>query len=152
MFDVITVGSGTVDVFVETGSKLFKKAMVKKEHGCVLVPFGSKIVIDELRFNIGGGGTNTAVALQRLGLKTAWLGKIGSDENSENILKLLKKEKVSTKLVCSDDKGAGYSVILDAEGYDRTILTYKGSNNDLRFDDINIRKLKTRWLYLQDLF
>jgi len=151
MFDVITVGSGTVDVFVETGSKLFRKAKVRKEHGCVLVPFGSKVVIDELRFDIGGGGTNTAVALRRLGLKVAWLGKIGNDDNSKNILKLLKKEKINTKFVYKNEKGSGYSVILDAEGHDRTILTYKGSNNDLSFNEINLRKLKTRWLYFSSM-
>ena len=151
MFDVITVGSGTMDVFMETGSKLFTKNNVKEEHGGVVVPFGSKIVVDEMRSDIGGGGTNTAVALARLGLRVAWLGKMSHDKDSKIILDLMKKENVSTKLVYKDDKGAGFSVILDAEGHDRTILAYKGSNNNLLFDEINLKKLRTKWLYFSSM-
>mgnify|MGYP006282863615 CR=1 FL=1 len=148
MFDVITIGSGTVDVFVETGDKLFRKAKGKKG---VVVPFGSKIVVEDVRFDIGGGGTNTAVALKRLGLKTAWLGCVGEDENSEHIIKLLKKEKVNTKFISKCNKSAGYSVILDAEGHDRTILAHKGSNNELEQKHINFKKLKTRWFYFSSM-
>lgn len=151
MFDVITVGSGTVDVFMETGSKLFTKESVKKEHGGVVVPFGSKIVVDDLRFDVGGGGTNTAVTLKKLGLNVAWLGKVGNDRDSKTILNLMKKEKVNTKLVCKDSQKAGFSVILDAEGHDRTILAYKGSNNNLAFDEIKLKKLKTKWFYFSSM-
>ena len=30
----------------------------------------------------------------------------------------------------------GYSVILDSKGGERTILTYKGANNTIKFKDI----------------
>jgi hypothetical protein len=53
MYDIITIGSATVDAFVNTGSRLFKG--VKKNY--VRVPFGSKILVKELRFDVGGGGT-----------------------------------------------------------------------------------------------
>ena len=86
MYDVITVGSATVDAFVNTGSKLFQKSPLKNY---VKVPFGSKILIDQLKFEIGGGGTNTAVALSRLGLKTAYIGSIGLGNNSQRVINLL---------------------------------------------------------------
>jgi ribokinase len=142
MFDVITVGSATVDAFVQTGNKLFRGS-----NGIVKVPFGSKIAIDDIFFDIGGGGTNTAVALARLGLKVAFLGKIGKDYNSEKVLELLRKEKVDTSLVKRGNEGTGFSVILDAYRHDRTILTFKGSNNGLDFGEIPLGSLKTKWFY-----
>ena len=149
MYDIITVGSATVDIFMDTGSKLFQKADAK---GHVRVPFGSKILIESLRMDTGGGGTNTATAFSRLGLKTGYIGKIGTGENSERVLAWLKKENVSTEFVSkSKSSRTGLSVILDAKGRDRTILAYKGSNDDLRWSDINESKLKTRWIYLCSL-
>ena len=93
MYDVITVGSATVDAFVDTENKLF---IGKKR---IHVPFGSKLLIKDLRFDIGGGGTNCAVAFSRLGLKTGYVGKIGVGTNSQRIVNLLKKEKISLSLV-----------------------------------------------------
>ena len=144
MFDVITVGSATIDAFATTD----KKFATKKNYE---FPVGSKILIQELRFLTGGGGTNTAVALSRLGLRTAYLGKIGKGSNSELILNELKKEKIDTSLVCRENSRTGYSIILDAKGHDRTILTYKGSINDLRYREIDKSKLKTKWFYFSSM-
>jgi ribokinase len=144
VFDVVTVGSATVDAFVRTGNKLFGKA---HRNNCVMVPFGSKILVDDLRFEIGGGGTNTAVALSRLGLKAAYLGSVGVGNNSSMVLGLLKKEKVDTSLVQSGEGRTGFSVILDASGHDRTILTFKGNNDKLDFSRIPKQRLKAKWFY-----
>ena len=148
MFDVVTVGSATVDAFVNTGSKLFKKSRFKQS---VSVPFGSKIVIDDLKFHIGGGGTNTAVALSRLGFKTAYIGSVGLGTNSSRVLSLLKKEKVDTSFVQREEGRTGFSIILDAYGHDRTILTFKGNNDQLDFDKIDKSKLNTKWFYFSSL-
>ncbi len=147
MYDVITVGSATVDVFAHTKySELVKIMDDKKEIDLLAYPTGSKILIKELRFTTGGGGTNTAVALSRLGHKVGFLGKLGCDENSDFVLSKLKKEKVDFLGVCGKEIG-GYSVILDSIEHDRTILAYKGANDTLRFKEINLSKLKTKWFY-----
>ena len=147
MYDVITVGSATVDVFAKTRfSELIKIIDPKGETDFLAFPSGSKILIDELEFTTGGGGTNTAVALSRLGHKVGFIGKLGTGTNSDFIYKNLKKEKI--KLLCAHGKGhAGYSVILDTLEHDRTILTYKGINDELRHEDIPYKKLKTKWFY-----
>jgi ribokinase len=148
LYDVITVGSGTVDAFVNTGSKLFGKPTIRSH---IKVPFGSKIAVDSIEFHIGGGGTNTAVSFSRLGLKVAFIGSLGNCENANRILELLKKEKISTELVQMNKGESGYSVILDAKGRDRTILTYKGNNDFLNFNKINKKKLKTKWFYFSSM-
>ena len=71
MYDIITVGGSTVDVFVKTSMKNVKIANLPEHDVCY--PVGSKILIDDLHFDTGGGGTNTAVAFARLGFRTGWL-------------------------------------------------------------------------------
>ncbi|MBW2987127.1 carbohydrate kinase family protein [Candidatus Woesearchaeota archaeon] len=137
MFDVICVGGANVDVFVDTENRLFQD----KKKGLVHVPFGSKILIKKMRFDTGGGASNTAVAFSRLGLKTGVMGNIGKDDNSEQIRSALEKEKIDTSMLVQRGH-SGYSVILDAYGHDRTILVHKGSNDDLKYKDIKISKIK----------
>ncbi|MBI2134566.1 carbohydrate kinase family protein [Candidatus Woesearchaeota archaeon] len=148
MFDVITVGSATVDVFVRTEFC----EMLKGRERCVAYPVGSKILIDELILTTGGGGTNAAVALSRLGHKAAFLGKIGKFENSHRVMLDLQKDHVNTSLIVrKKNSRTGYSVILDSVKHDRTILVFRGSNNDLRFNEIKPSKLKTKWFYFSTM-
>ena len=147
MYDVITVGSATLDVFARTHfSELIKIINPKGETDLLAFPTGSKILIDELEFTTGGGGTNTAVALSRLGHKVAFVGKLGNDANSEFIRKNLKKEKID--LLCVYGKGMpGYAVILDTLEHDRTILVHKGISDELSFREVSHKKLNTKWFY-----
>ena len=151
MYDVITVGSATIDVFARTNfSELIKIIDPKEETDLLAFPSGSKILIDELEFTVGGGGTNTAVAFSRLGHKVAFVGKLGQGTNSDFIHKNLKKEKID--LLCAHGKGhAGYSLILDTLEHDRTILAYKGINDDLSHKDIPYKKLKAKWFYFSSM-
>ena len=149
MYDVITVGSATIDVFLRTeSSKMIKEQGIDY----AAYPTGSKILIEELILTTGGGGTNTAVSLARLGHKVAFLGKIGTKHNSHRILSELKKEKVDTSLIVSK-KGSrtGYSVILDCIKHDRVILNFSGSNNDLSFNEIKSNKLNASWFYFSSM-
>ncbi|MDD5086467.1 MAG: carbohydrate kinase family protein [Candidatus Nanoarchaeia archaeon] len=150
MYDVITVGSATVDVFADTKSKLIKIKTSSSEEDLIAYPSGSKILIKDLRFTIGGGGTNTAVSLSRLGHKVAYVGKIGKDENGKKVIELLKKEKVDFIGKLSDEM-TGYSVILDSIEHDRTILTYKGANNNLNFSELDCKKMNTKWFYFSSM-
>jgi len=145
MYDIITIGSGTVDAFIDTENKLFTGKKKMK------IPFGSKILIENMHFDSGGGGTNTAVAFSRLGFKTAWIGSIGESHNSQRIIEQMRKEKVDTRFVKRKRGRTGFSVILDAAGHERTILAFKGSNDNLLLNDVPFRKLKTKWMYLSSM-
>lgn len=142
MYDVITVGSATVDVFVDTGNKLFKE-----DENCLSIPFGAKFLVSNIHFDTGGGGTNTGGALARLGLKVAMIGKIGDDHNSEMILRHLSELNCDTSLIVRGNGPSDYSIILDAAGRDRTILTHKRMNDLLHYRELDISRIKTRWFY-----
>ncbi len=142
-FDIITFGSAVVDVFVHT-----EVAEKNKE---ICYPTGGKILINELRFDIGGGGTNAAVAFGRFGLKTGCISGVGNDENGHKILNLLKKENIKFLGKIHKNKMSGYSIILDSKGGERTILTYKGVNNDIDFEELKLKELETKWIYYSAL-
>jgi ribokinase len=140
-FDVVSFGSAVVDVFVGTD--------VSEEKGFMNYPVGGKILINDLKFDIGGAGTNTAVAFSRLGFKTGCISELGNDENGKKIIELLHKEKVKYLGKVVEGELSGYSVILDSKGGERTILTYKGANDEITLSDI--RRFKTKWLYYSSL-
>jgi len=150
MYDVITVGSATVDALAQT--EFCEMIHDKKNKECIAYPVGAKILMEELILTVGGGGTNTAVSLARLGHKVAFLGKIGSKYNSKRVIQQLKNEKVDTSLIIRSKTGrTGYSIVLDSKKHDRTILVFRGSNNDLGFNEINLKKLKTKWFYFSSM-
>ena len=140
-FDVVSFGSAVIDVFIGTD--------VYEEKNFISYPVGGKILIKDLKFDIGGGGTNTAVAFSRLGFKTGCICEIGDDGNGAKILELLKKEKVKFLGKTEKNSKSGYSIILDSKGGERTILTYKGVNDEISPGDI--RRFKTKWLYFSSL-
>ena len=153
MYDVITVGSNTLDAFVRTDAKpirVHKPGDNKKNDKlCLAYPLGAKILITNLDFHLGGGGTNTAATFKKLGFKIAYLGKIGHDENGVKILHEL--NKLNIEFIGSFGKSSGYSVILDSIAHDRTILTHKGSNDNFRYGEVDKTKLKTNWFYFSSM-
>ncbi len=109
------------------------------------MPTGAKIVINDFNCDVGGGGTNTAVAFSRLGLKTGYLGIIGDDRNGDMVMDCLRKEKVK---FLGERKGInGVSVVIDGDKRNRTVLTHKAANNDLS----KYPRIKTKWLYFSSM-
>ncbi len=165
MYDIITFGSATKDIILK--SKAFKvtkdlpaqagdKDFVTGEGICLSL--GSKIDVEDIKFNSGGGGTNTTATFAKQGFKTAFCGVVGDDEAGKEIIDELKRLKVETSLVSkTKEKVTNYSVIISSEGDlpaqagDRTILAYRGASDALDKDNIPWNKLKTKWIYLAPL-
>ncbi len=144
------MGSNTVDIFAHTSnSELIDIKSTNGHEEFISYPVGSKILITKMLHNIGGNGANTSVCFSRLGLKTAYLGKIGKDVNGKHILKELKNENIA--FIGSRGEESGFSIILDSIEDDRTILGFKGCNNNLKFSEINKSKLKAKWFYLTSM-
>ena len=140
-FDVVSFGGAVVDCFLNTG--------VGETHGKICYNSGEKILVKDLKFDVGGGAKNTAAAFSRLGLKTGCVIKVGDDENGRKILRCLKDEKVKLLGKVEKNSNSGFSVILDSREYERTILTFKGSNDQIEMNDI--KHFRTKWLYLSSL-
>ncbi|MFO1433980.1 MAG: PfkB family carbohydrate kinase [Candidatus Competibacteraceae bacterium] len=124
---VIVVGSVCMDAFIETESKI---SHGRKEE-VISFPLGSKVIAKKITFFIGGGGANASITFARQGFKTALIGRIGSDTRGYKIINWLHKNKITFFGQVDRQNGSGYSVILDTQTDDHTILTFKGSNDYL---------------------
>src|SRR3989339_358065 len=118
VFDIVTFGSAFVDT------------EFNKKTGSFSYPAGEKILVEDLKSDIGGGATNVAVAFARFGFNTGCICKVGEDNDGKEIIDLLKKEKVKFLGSISKER-TGHSIILDSKGEDRTILTYKGPGKNI---------------------
>ena len=128
----MSFGSAVVDAFVST----------KQEGKKIEYKVGAKILVDDLKFDVGGGATNTSVAFARLGLKAGCVCNVGDDNNGDDVLGVLSKEGV--EFLGKRVRGkTGYSVILDSKGGARTILTYKGPGNFVK----RVKEFDSKWLY-----
>ena len=152
-FDIITLGSATIDYFVYTDAELVEIKNINSDKELLAYPLGSKILIKNLHVFTGGGGTNTAVGFSRLGLKTAYIGNIGLDDHASKILKELKTEKVRFLGTKDTEHKTGFSIILDSFADDRTILVYKGANDFLDFNRIkpNLQNVDAKAIYVSSL-
>lgn len=149
MFDIVTVGSAVSDIFVQAapGTSRFEK---HTDHEDVCYHIGSKILVQDVQVETGGGGTNTAVAFARLGFKTGFIGKIGDDSGSQSLLEDLKKEGVT--FLGKQTRGKmGLSIVLTGLHHDRTILTYKGVNNFLETKELKMEARKTKRYYFSSM-
>jgi sugar/nucleoside kinase (ribokinase family) len=144
MFDVITFGSGTKDVFFE-----IKDDFTTDQENNICFSLGSKININKMKLASGGGGTNVAVGLAKQGFFVSYCGKIGNDSAGYQIIKELEKNKVDTRFVSvSSEKPTNYSVVLGVPNKDRTIFVYRGASGEHNRNDFPIRKLNARWFYI----
>jgi sugar/nucleoside kinase (ribokinase family) len=153
LFDIITIGSATRDVFLSSeGFKVVKDSdFATGQAECF--GLGSKIEIKKILFTTGGGGTNAAVTFARQGLKTCCIGAIGNDNNGNDIVEELKKESVNTDYFQKSEDGelTAYSVILVNPNGERTILSYKGEGQNFKVDKIPFDKFKAGWAFLDSL-
>ena len=80
MYDFITIGSATIDAFVECDEADIVSVSTKNaKTEFMAYPYGAKMEIDSFRTAVGGGGLNAAANLANLGYKTSAIFKIGED-------------------------------------------------------------------------
>ena len=151
MFDIVTIGSATRDVFLRAEGFELREHTDSPTGIEQCFPFGSKIEVKEITFATGGGGTNTAVTFARQGLKTACICLVAGDIAGNEILAELKKEGVDTSnFQIKKDGRTAYSVVLVHPNAERTILSYKGEGQHIS-SEIPFEKIKTKWLFLDSL-
>lgn len=141
MFDIISIGSATFDLFLKSSS-----FPVERKH------IGGKIEVDERLMSSGGGGSNAAAGFARLGLATACVARFGDDLFGKFVLEDLKKENFDQKyLIEKKDDSTDYSTILVNPDGSRTILVHRGKT---RIDQSVFPWTaleETKWLYIASI-
>lgn len=154
MFDVITIGSATMDVFVECDDANIVSVRKKdKNTEFMSYPYGSKLEITAFDSQIGGGGLNTAMNFANLGFKTGAIFKVGDDIYSKGIFSAFENKNVDLSNVIQDKSlSTGFSIILTSFEGDRTVLAHRGANALIRENEINFDAIKnSKLLYIAPL-
>jgi len=137
---VLCVGSAALDHFLT----------IEQSHEKIKA--GDKVLVKSLERHSGGGATNSAIALSRLGIKTKILTKLGKDHDADFILRELQEHKVKNICLHRSNKPTDFSsVIYSEKDKDRVIYVHKGASTDLQVHDFKSADLKTEWIYLATL-
>ena len=155
MYDVITIGSATRDVFIEPSEKetyIEKNSKYKTGEG-ICFDLGSKIDVPDIHFKTGGSAVNTAITFANQGLRVAALCKVGKDTRGKSIVKRLKDARVETKFITEDKNNfTAYSIIMVAASR-RTIFVHRGATEHLCCDEpVPYADIKdAKWFYITNL-
>ena len=150
MFDVLTIGSALVDIFISssdfelqhTGDGIFLCQM-----------YGAKIEVDGFNVQTGGGAGNVAVGLARAGFSVAAIAELGKDSLAKLVLEDLRKDHVDCEYIIHERKEqTGGSVILVGQDGGRTVMVHRGASSQLDPADIPARAIeRTSWLHLSSV-
>lgn len=113
-----------------------------------------EVFVSDLKLFSGGAAANTAYACGKLGLKSAFIGKLGSNDTfGFKIVKDFEAANVNTSMIkYSYEQGTGSAYIVLNEEGDRRIYAYSGAANHLSQDDINEKEIQsTKIIYLSSL-
>ena len=149
MFDIITIGGASRDVFYLTREG---KVINDLAHHQKLIAFeyGAKIIPEKTEFSYGGGGANTALSFAKMGLHTASIMNIGVEGTGSLVVKELEAAGVSCEHITRDKVNhTALSTIVSLPGEDHTMFLYRGSNNFMKVHDW--RPIHAGWFYLSSL-
>jgi ribokinase len=80
----------------------------------------------------GGKGANQAVAAARLGARVAFIGRVGRDESGDELLDLLRAEKIDVQFVTRDPRApTGVALVMIDCSAEKQIMVAPGANHRL---------------------
>lgn len=100
-----------------------------------LAAHGEVVVKNDTRA-AGGSAANTIAALGRFGLKTAFVGAVGSDADGKFILEALRQDGVNTSFVSKKNGSSGTAFGLVDEAHQRSLYLSPGVNSQLTTSDV----------------
>lgn len=97
----------------------------------------------------GGAVANTGLALHRLGISVALMGKVGDDLFGQDIQNIIRAqgEHLVAGMKVSPSETSSYSVVISPPGTDRTFLHCPGCNDTFTAADLNEEVLKQARLF-----
>ena len=153
MARIVSLGAALQDIYLIDHDDLIPTTIGDAAiFGKVLV--GSKVDIDKIAYEVGGGGLNSSITFARHGHEAIFIGNIAKDPAGMAIIKALNSEGVDSSYVhFLERKSTGTSVILlDSKSGERTILTCRGASEQFgNFDEKDLELIQPDWLYVTTL-
>jgi len=152
MKKVIVVGAAVVDVLLKSKSLRVMKSHQVEGGVAMCEVMGGKIEAEDGILVSGGGGTNVAVGLHRLGEAPKMISRVGNDELSEILIKQMEKENVDMSLLQRAKGKTGISAVLVATDGGRSIVTYRGESGEIEKNEVDWEEIKKAdWLQISSL-
>ena len=98
---------------------------------------GKLIDVGAADIHTGGTVANTGLAMQKLGIDTKLMGKIGDDALGKTILSILESYHAAEGMIVDADATTSYSIVLAIPGIDRMFLHHPGANHTFSYDDLD---------------
>lgn len=153
MARIVSLGSALQDIYLIDRDDLTPTSIGEEAiFGKILV--GSKVDIDKLSYEVGGGGVNSAITFARNGHEVILMSNVAHDSAGNAILKVLDREGIDSSYVdFVERKTTGTSVVLlDTKSGERTILTYRGASEKFdNFNEVDLDLIQPDWLYATTL-
>ncbi len=153
MARIVSLGSALQDIYIVDHDDLVPTTIGDTAiFGKVLV--GSKVDIDRISYEVGGGGVNSAITFARNGHEAVFMGNISRDPAGTAIVKALDREGIDTSYVnFLERKTTGTSIVLlDSKSGERTILTCRGASEQFgNFSEKDLDLISPDWLYVTTL-
>lgn len=151
-YDVVTVGSATLDVFIRSDKFNVVKSDDVRGGVAICQVYGGKMEVEDVTLTCGGGGTNTAVSFAKKDLNTACIAEMGNDPAALIVHRELEENQVDTRyLVQEPDETTAVSTILISKDGGRSIIVYRGASAMLDNKDLPLGEFKTRWIHVSSL-
>jgi sugar/nucleoside kinase (ribokinase family) len=99
---------------------------------------GELSLCSEMRPSIGGCAANTGIGLQKLGIPTAIIGKVGRDGFGDLTRGILQGHGVDTSgIVLDEETATSATMVMIASDGERSFIHYTGANAAFTADDVD---------------
>jgi sugar/nucleoside kinase (ribokinase family) len=98
---------------------------------------GKLVEVDTAAVSTGGPVSNTGIALAKLGLKVAFMARIGDDQFGAIVEKLLENQGFTSGISKSSGDRTSYTIAIAPPGIDRIFLHHPGANNNFDHRDLD---------------
>lgn len=149
MYDVTTIGSATQDMYVFS-NQFHVSEDPRREGGLAeFFPFGIKIELDNIFFEVGGGASNAAFTFHHQGLRAACVARVGADGAGTDVHTTLQRHGITDRLIIDKKNRTGRGLIFLGRTGERTILVYRGATQEYRPQEITARVIgRSHWYYI----
>lgn len=125
MAEIICVGILCVDALGKPVDSLPEKGKLK--------------LVDDITLQVGGCAANVSIALAKIGLPVAVIGRIGKDKLGGILYDLLKNEGVEVRgLKIDESVSTAASLVMISSDSERSIVHSMGANRHFCFEDIEL--------------
>ncbi len=108
---------------------------------------GSLVIIGAAKFASGGPVSNVGIPLSRLGIRTAFMGKVGDDLFGKGLRELFAPYGAEGSMAVVPGEVTSYTVVIAPPGYDRIFLHNPGANDTYGADDVDFEQVAQAALF-----